>query len=209
MNSLVGKKAPKFVAPAVVGGCEIVQNFSLEKFLGEKYVVLFFYPKDFTFVCPTEIWAFQDKLAEFERRGVALVACSTDSDFVHLAWLSSPRSSGGIGGVTFPIVSDINKTIADDYGVLAGEYADGGDGEVPVVVGEMVALRGLFLIDRDGVVQHCVINNMSLGRSVDEALRMVDALQHFEKFGEVCPANWQSGTRAMKPTQSGLREYFN
>ncbi|MDR1890973.1 MAG: peroxiredoxin [Puniceicoccales bacterium] len=206
MRTLVGGKAPKFSATAVVEGCNIVQNFSLEQFFGKKYVVLFFYPKDFTFVCPTEIWAFQEKLQEFEKRDVALVGCSTDSEFSHFAWLETPRERGGIHGVTFPIVADINKTIANAYGVLAG-YEENDDGTTKVT-GDLVAYRGLFLIDRKGIVQHCVINNMPLGRSVDEALRMVDALRHFEEVGEVCPANWHSGQKSMKPTRDGLKEFF-
>jgi peroxiredoxin (alkyl hydroperoxide reductase subunit C) len=206
IRTLVGRKAPNFSATAVVGGYEIVKNFSLEQFIGKKYVILFFYPKDFTFVCPTEILAFHERLSDFERKNVALVGCSTDSEFAHFAWLETPRERGGINGVTFPLVADINGTIVGDYGVAAGECIER-DGKC-VVTGEFVALRGLFLIDKGGVVQHCVINNMSLGRSVDEALRMVDALQHVEKFGEVCPANWRSGQIAMRPTHDGLREFF-
>ncbi|MDR2737662.1 MAG: peroxiredoxin [Puniceicoccales bacterium] len=207
MRTLVGKKAPEFSATAVVNGGCIVQDFSLGQFLWEKYVVLFFYPKDFTFVCPTEIWAFQEKLPEFEKRNVALIGCSTDSEYSHFAWLETPRASGGIAGVTFPLVSDINKTIAGDYGVLAGEYEEDGEGD-PKIIGELVAYRGLFLIDKNGIIQHCVINNMPLGRSVDETLRMVDALQHFERCGEVCPANWHRGQKSMKPTKDGLGEFF-
>ncbi|MDR2778918.1 MAG: peroxiredoxin [Puniceicoccales bacterium] len=206
MQTLVGEKAPKFSATAVVDGCSIVQSFSLEQFLGKRYVALFFYPKDFTFVCPTEIWAFQEKLQEFERRNVALIGCSTDSEFSHFTWLETPRERGGIQGVTFPIISDINKTIANEYGVLAGCTED--DDGVTKITGELVAYRGLFLIDKSGIVQHCVINNMPLGRNVDEVLRIVDALQHFEKFGEVCPANWHSGQKSMKPTRDGLKEFF-
>jgi peroxiredoxin (alkyl hydroperoxide reductase subunit C) len=206
VRTLVGREAPDFSAAAVINGCEIVKNFSLSQFRGKKYVVLFFYPKNFTFVCPTEIWAFQERLHDFEERDVALIGCSRDSEFSHFAWLETPRERGGIKGVTFPLVSDINRSIIDSYGVCAGEYRlTNGETEV---IGELVALRGLFLIDKDGIVQHCVINNMSLGRSVDEALRMVDALQHFEKFGEVCPANWNAGKRAMRPTHDGLREFL-
>ncbi|MDR1433508.1 MAG: peroxiredoxin [Puniceicoccales bacterium] len=207
MRVLVNGKAPSFSATAIVGGCEIAKNFSLDQFLGEKYVVLFFYPKDFTFVCPTEIWAFQERLADFEKRNVALVGCSTDSEFTHLAWLETPRERGGIRGVTFPLISDANRTIAFNYGVIAGSWSEDASGNASVV-GEMVAYRGLFLIDRDGIVQHCVINNMQLGRNVDETLRMVDALQHAEKFGDVCPANWHSGQKSMKPTLEGLGEFF-
>jgi peroxiredoxin (alkyl hydroperoxide reductase subunit C) len=146
-------------------------------------------------------------LHEFEERKVALIGCSTDSEFAHFAWLEMPRERGGIKGVTFPLVADINKTISQDYGVLAGDYGENEEEEVEVI-GELVAYRGLFLIDREGVVQHCTINNMSLGRSVDETLRMVDALQHFEKCGEVCPANWHRGQKSMNPTQDGLKNFF-
>jgi peroxiredoxin (alkyl hydroperoxide reductase subunit C) len=205
--AVVGRAAPDFSATAVVGGNTIVENFSLGQFFGKKYVVLFFYPKDFTFVCPTEIWAFQEKLQEFEKRDVALIGCSTDSEFSHFAWLEIPRERGGIGGVTFPLVSDINKTISAAYGVLGGNYeADGAGGTR--IVGEFVSHRGLFLIDKNGIIQHHVINNVALGRSVDETLRMVDALQHFEKCGEVCPANWHSGQKSMKPSREGLAEFF-
>lgn len=208
MENLIGKKAPKFTANAVINGNEIVSDFSLEQFLGKKYVVFFFYPKDFTFVCPTEMHAFQNKLNEFEKRNTAVVACSTDSEFSHFAWLNMEKLHGGICGVTYPVVADINKTIAEDYGVLAGEYEeDQKTGEMSIV-GEQIAYRGLFLIDKNGIVQHQVINNFPLGRNVDEVLRMVDALQHFEKHGEVCPANWHSGDKAMKATQEGLTEFF-
>ncbi|MDR1413676.1 MAG: peroxiredoxin [Puniceicoccales bacterium] len=207
MKVLVGERAPDFSAAAIVNGCEIVENFSLSQFLGKKYVVLFFYPKDFTFVCPTEMWAFQERLPDFEKRNVELMGCSTDSEFAHFAWLEIPRERGGLKGVSFPLIADINKVIAHNYGVLAGTLSEGDGGNL-IAVGESVAYRGLFLIDKDGVVQHCVINNMPFGRSVEEALRMVDALQHFEKFGEVCPANWHSGQKAMLPTQDGLREFF-
>ena len=207
METLVNRKAPNFEATAVVDGYNIVHNFSLKQFLGKKYVVLFFYPKDFTFVCPTEILAFQEKLEEFGKRDTVVIGCSTDSEYSHFAWLNTPREQGGIKGVTFPLVSDINKTIADDYGVLAGEYVEDEDGNT-LISGEMVAYRGLFLIDKQGIVQHCLINNMSLGRNVDEVLRMIDALQHVEKYGEVCPANWAAGKKAMRPDSDGLKEFF-
>jgi len=190
--SLIGKKAPDFTAKAVIKG-EIVDNFTLSQHQG-KYVVLFFYPLDFTFVCPTELHAFQEKLAEFEKRDVQVIGVSTDSHFSHLAWLNTPKSQGGIEGVAYPLVADFNKTISRDFDVLL--EADG------------VALRGLFLLDKTGVVHHAVLNNLPLGRSVDEALRMVDALQHFEKHGEVCPANWNVGEKSMKADQSGLKAYF-
>lgn len=208
METLIGKSAPKFVAAAVVDGNVIVNDFSLTKYIGKKYVVFFFYPKDFTFVCPTELHAFQSELEEFEKRDTQVVACSTDSEYSHFAWLETPRSCGGIQGVTFPIVSDINKTIASSYGVLAGQFTKNTvTGELEAS-GESVAYRGLFLIDKSGIVQHMLVNNMPLGRSVNEAIRMVDSLQHFEKFGEVCPANWAAGEKALSATQDGLVEYF-
>lgn len=206
--SLVGKKAPLFKASAVINGNNIVENFSLEQYVGEKYVVFFFYPKDFTFVCPTEIIAFQNKIEEFEKRGVAVVGCSTDSEFSHWAWLNTEKNKGGIQGVKFPIVADINKTISMNYDVLAGEYDYTDSGET-VFNGEAVAYRGLFLIDKNGVVRHQLINDMPLGRSVDEALRMVDALKHFEEFGEVCPANWKEGEAAMTATAEGVASYLS
>ena len=206
MSVLVGKKAPDFRANALVKG-RIVPNFSLSQFEGKKYVVLFFYPKDFTFVCPTELWAFQAALPEFEKRKVQLIACSTDSEFSHQAWASTPRDKGGIEGVEYPIVSDINKTISDSYDVLAGAQDIDDDGN-PVIVGELIAYRGLFLIDKKGIVQHQVVNNFPLGRSTEEALRMVDALQHFEKFGEVCPMNWHKGQKALSPTKDGVSKYL-
>lgn len=193
MSVLVGKQAPDFKAEAVVNGSEFVENFTLSQFRGKKHVVLFFYPLDFTFVCPTEMHAFQAKLAEFEARNTQVIAVSVDSKFSHFAWLTTPVSKGGIQGVKYPMVADITKSIAKDYDVLTGDA---------------VAFRGLFLIDKEGVVQHQVVNNLPLGRNIDEALRMVDALQFFEKNGEVCPANWKKGDKAMKADQKGLEEYF-
>lgn len=192
MSTLVGKKAPHFNAKAVVGK-KIINDFTLDDFRG-KYVTFFFYPLDFTFVCPTELHAFQEKLAEFENRNCHIVGCSVDSHFSHLAWINTPRSKGGIEGVCYPLVSDLNKKIAEDYGVL--------------VPGEGIAYRGLFLIDKEGKVRHQVVNDLPLGRSVDEALRILDALIYFEKNGEVCPANWREGCATMKPTQEGLEKYF-
>lgn len=206
--SLVGKKAPVFTAPAVLNGNQVVDNFSLSDFKGEKYVLFFFYPKDFTFVCPTEIIAFQNKLSEFEKRDVAVVACSTDSEFSHWAWLNTEKNRGGIKGVKFPIVADISKTISMNFGVLAGEYDYDDEGKA-VFDGEAVAYRGLFIIDKDGVVRHELINDMPLGRSVDEALRTVDALKHFEQYGEVCPANWKEGEKAMDASSEGVAAYLS
>ncbi|MFQ3576050.1 MAG: peroxiredoxin [Cytophagales bacterium] len=204
--SLVGKKAPVFSAKAVVNG-QIVEDFSLTQYLGKKEVVLFFYPFDFTFVCPTEILEFQRKLDEFEKRNVAVVGCSIDSEFSHLAWLNTPKNKGGIEGVVYPLVADTSKTIASNYGVLAGEYVYNEDGEM-VFEGVPAAYRGTFLIDKNGVVRHCVINDLPLGRNIDEAIRMVDALHHHEEYGEVCPANWNQGAEAMQATQEGVSGYL-
>lgn len=206
--ALVGKKAPSFSAAAVINGEEIVNDFSLDQFIGKKYVVLFFYPKDFTFVCPTELHAFQEKLEEFKKRNVEVVACSTDTEQSHWGWLQLNKKQGGIQGVTYPVVADTNKTISYNFGVLNGDYHWNEEGHL-VATGELVAFRGLFLIDKEGVVQHELINNMPLGRNVDEALRMVDALQYFEEKGEVCPANWSAGKSGMNATHSGVAEYLS
>ena len=192
MSVLVGRSAPDFEA-AAVKGTEFIDNFKLSDYKG-KYIVLFFYPLDFTFVCPTELHAFSNKLQEFKSRNVEVIAVSVDSKYSHFAWLTMPKEKGGIEGVQYPIVSDINKTISSDYDVL--------------VEGAGIAYRGLFLIDKNFVVRHQLINDTQLGRNVDEAIRMVDALQYFEEHGEVCPANWQKGKKAMKPTSSGVAEYF-
>jgi peroxiredoxin (alkyl hydroperoxide reductase subunit C) len=207
MAVLVGKKAPLFEADAVINGGEFVEKFSLDQYIGKKYVIFFFYPLDFTFVCPTEILAFQDKISEFEKRNVAVVGCSVDSKYSHWAWLSTELKDGGIKGVTFPLVSDLSKTISENYDVLAGEYDYNEDGEMDFV-GDAVAYRGLFLIDKQGVVRHQLVNDLPLGRSIDEAIRMVDALQYFEEHGEVCPANWHSGETAMQATAEGVAEYL-
>lgn len=207
MNVLVGKKAPLFKDDAVVNGGEFVEDFSLEQFIGKKNVVFFFYPMDFTFVCPTELIAFQEKLAEFEKRDTALVACSTDSKFSHWAWLNTERKNGGIKGITYPIVADRSKIIAINYGVLAGNYSLN-DNQLSFE-GDPVAYRGLFLIDKAGVVRHQVINDLPLGRSVDEALRMVDALNFHEENGEVCPANWNSSKSGLTATAEGIASYLS
>lgn len=192
MTSLIGKKAPQFKATAVQEN-QFINDFSLDQYLG-KNVLFFFYPLDFTFVCPTELHAFQEYLGEFEKRNCKVVACSVDSHFSHLAWLNTAKKKGGIEGITYPIVSDLNKKIAEDYGVLISESG--------------IALRGLFLIDTKGLVRHCTINDLPIGRSVPEAIRTLDALLFFEKNGEVCPANWQVGHTALKPTQEGVEKYF-
>lgn len=208
MQVLVGKQAPSFSASAVINGEEIVENFSLDQYIGKKYVIFFFYPKDFTFVCPTELHAFQEKLAEFESRGVAVVACSTDTEQSHWGWLQLSKKQGGIQGITYPIVADTNKTISYNYGVLNGEFDFDENGRF-VATSELIAYRGLFLIDKEGVVRHQLINDLPLGRNVDEALRMVDALQYFDANGEVCPANWQKGQSGMNATHEGVASYLS
>lgn len=193
MKRLIGNKAPNFKASAVANG-QINENFSLDLFDG-KYILLFFYPLDFTFVCPTELHAFQEKLGKFEKRNAQVIGCSVDSVFSHIAWVNTPKSKGGIEGVTYPLVADLNKQIAQDYQVLDEEAG--------------IAFRGLFLMDKDHVIRHQLVNDLPLGRSVDEALRLLDALIFHEENGEVCPANWQKGEKSMKPTQEGLATYFN
>ncbi len=204
--SLVGKKAPLFTAPAVIDGDEIVENFSMP--IGEKNIVLFFYPKDFTFVCPTELHAFQAKLAEFEKRDAVVIAASVDSEETHLAWLNTAKDNGGIEGVTYPIVADFAKTIAMDYGVLAGEYVYNEQNDSLKFEGAPVAYRGTFIIDKNGVVRHETINDLPLGRNIDEYVRLLDAILHVEKYGEVCPANWEEGKDAMNATKDGVASYL-
>ena len=208
MSVLVGKKAPSFTAEAVINGGEIIDNFSLDQYVGKNPVLFFFYPKDFTFVCPSELHAFQAKLGEFEERGVKVVAASTDTPESHWGWLQVPKDQGGIQGITYPIVADTSKTISEAYGVLAGEYDYDTEGNM-IATGPMIAYRGLFLIDKEGTVMHQLVNNFPLGRNVDEALRMVDALQFFEDNGEVCPANWKKGDEGMKDTFEGVADYLS
>lgn len=191
MSFLVTKQAPDFKAQAVLPD-NTFREISLSDYSG-KYVALFFYPLDFTFVCPTEIIAFDRKLDEFKKRGVEVIGVSVDSEYSHWAWKSTPVEKGGIGNIQYPLVADITKKISRDYGVL---FEDS------------VALRGLFLIDRKGVIRHAVINDLPLGRSIDETLRMVDALQFFEKHGEVCPADWKQGEDAMEATADGVAGYL-
>lgn len=207
MSVLVGKKAPTFSAQAIVNGSEFVKKYSLDQFIGKQPVIFFFYPKDFTFVCPTELFAFQEKLTDFESRGCALVACSTDTEQSHWGWLQMPKSEGGIKGVTYPIIADTDKTISANFGVLAGNY-EIDENDNMCASGPMIAFRGLFLIDKNGTVQHQVVNNFPLGRSIEEALRMVDCLQHFEENGEVCPANWSKGKDAMKEDHDAVADYL-
>lgn len=207
MSVLVGKKAPSFSANAVVNGGEIVENFSLEQYIGKKHVVLYFYPADFTFVCPTEIIAFQEKMGEFDARNTAVVGVSVDSHFSHWKWLQTEKKDGGIKGVKYPLVADNTMTISTNYDVLAGEYQY--DEEGMTFEGTPMAYRGLFLIDKAGVVQHQVVNNMPLGRSVNEVLRMIDALQFFEENGEVCPADWHKGEKGLVATQEGIASFLS
>jgi peroxiredoxin (alkyl hydroperoxide reductase subunit C) len=190
--SLIQKQAPEFTANAVMPNGE-TKPLKLADFRGEKYVVLFFYPFDFTFVCPTEILAFSNHIAEFEKRKVQVIGCSIDSHHVHRAWRSTKIEEGGIGAITYPLVADVNKTIARDYGVLL----EGG-----------MALRGTFLIDRQGIVRHETVNDLGIGRSVEETLRVVDALQHTEEHGEVCPAGWAKGKTAMKGNPQGVATFL-
>jgi peroxiredoxin (alkyl hydroperoxide reductase subunit C) len=187
----VTKEAPDFTADAVTAENQF-EELKLSSFRG-KYVVLFFYPLDFTFVCPSEIIAFDKALGEFKERNAEVIGVSVDSKFSHFAWKQTPPQKGGIGNVGFPLVADIKKSISRDYGVLFNDS---------------VALRGLFLIDREGVVRHALVNDLPLGRNVGEALRVLDALQFTEKHGEVCPANWKTGDDAMKPTAEGVAEYL-
>jgi alkyl hydroperoxide reductase subunit AhpC len=190
MAAHVQKEAPDFTATAVVN--EEFKQFKLSDYRG-KYVVLFFYPLDFTFVCPTEIVAFNDRIKDFHDRGAEVIGCSIDSQFSHLAWIQTPRNVGGLGGLKYPLVADLTKKISADYGVLL----EGG-----------IALRGTFLIDQKGVLRAVTIHDLPLGRSVDEALRVLDALQHFEKHGEVCPADWKKGAATIKPGVKESKEYF-
>jgi peroxiredoxin (alkyl hydroperoxide reductase subunit C) len=191
MSTLVQKPAPEFKATAVVNGA--FKEVSLSDYKG-KYVVLFFYPLDFTFVCPTEIIAFNDAVADFKKRNTVLLGVSVDSHFTHLAWINTPRKAGGLGSLDYALVSDLTKKIAADYGVLTADGA--------------VALRGLFIIDRQGVVRHALVNDLPLGRSVDEAIRILDALQFVEQHGEVCPANWKPGEKTMKADPKSSLKYF-
>jgi len=206
--ALVGKKAPAFTAAAVLNGGEIVENFSLDQYIGKKHVVFFFYPKDFTFVCPTELHAFQERLADFESRGCAVVACSTDTEQSHWGWLQVEKKMGGIKGITYPIVADTTKTISLNFDTLFGDYDVDDNGDL-IATGPMIAYRGLFLIDKAGIVRHQLINDLPIGRNVDEAIRVVDALQFNEENGEVCPANWSKGKDGMKENHDGVADYLS
>ncbi|MAO34000.1 MAG: alkyl hydroperoxide reductase [Flavobacteriales bacterium] len=207
MSVLVGKKAPLFSTKAVIDGGKIVEDYNLEQFIGNKTVLLFFYPKDFTFVCPTELFAFQEKLDEFESRNVKVIACSTDSEQSHWGWLQMPKEDGGIKGVNYPILADIDKTISMNYDVLFGDYEVDNNDQLSAT-GPMIAFRALFIIDKKGIVQHQLVNHLPLGRNVDEAIRMIDALHHHEEYGEVCPANWEKGKESMKESHESVANYL-
>lgn len=196
MSVLVGQQAPEFTASAVINGKDMVNDFTLSQFRGKKYVLLFFYPADFTPVCPTELLALQKILPELEKREVALVAVSGDSQFVHKRWLMTPVADGGIQGVTYPLVADGSKTIIQNYGVLAGDFMYGDDGAM-AFEGAPMAFRASFLIDKRGVVRHQVVNDLPLSRSMDETVRMVDALLHNELYGEACPVDWKKGDKGI------------
>ena len=192
MSELVTKEAPDFAAQAVMPD-NTIQELKLSGYRG-KHVILFFYPLDFTFVCPSEIIAFDKALSKFKERNCEVIGISVDSEYSHFAWKNTSHNEGGIGNIQFPLVADLTKKISESYGIL---------------LNDSVALRGLFLIDREGIVRHAVINDLPLGRNVEETLRMVDALQFFEEHGEVCPANWKPGDDAMKPTADGVAEYLD
>ncbi|MEF3192442.1 MAG: peroxiredoxin [Campylobacterales bacterium] len=193
MCTLVTKKAPDFTANAVLADNTIVSDFNLYKNIGPKGAVVFFYPLDFTFVCPSELIAFDHRLNEFHERGINVIAVSVDSHYTHLAWKNTPVERGGIGQVRYPMVADLTKKISEEYGVLL----PGG-----------VALRGSFLLDKDGTVRHAVINDLPLGRNIDEMIRMVDAMIFTNEYGEVCPAGWHKGEKGMKASPEGVAEYL-
>jgi antioxidant, ahpC/TSA family len=191
---VVTNKAVDFTATAVLGNNEIAEDFNLYKNIGEKGAVVFFYPKDFTFVCPSEIIAFDHRYQDFKSKGIEVIGVSCDSEFTHLAWKNTPVNAGGIGKVQFPLVSDITKDIARSFDVLFGNA---------------VALRGSFLLDKDGTVRHAVINDLPLGRNIDEMLRMVDTMLFTNEHGEVCPAGWHKGDAGMKADPKGVAEYLD
>lgn len=195
MSVLVGKPAPDFTAATVMPDDSIDENFTFSDYLKGSYGLLFFYPLDFTFVCPSEIIAFHNRAGRFKELNTKVVACSIDSEFSHYAWRNTPRDKGGIGKVDFPIVADKTKSIARDYDVLIED--------------EGVALRGSFLIDKDGIVRHQIVNDLPLGRNVEDTIRMVEALQFHEEHGEVCPAGWQKGQEGMKDTAEGVASYLS
>ena len=207
---LVTKAAPEFKTMAVMPDNSI-QEVSLSDYKGKK-VVLFFYPLDFTFVCPTELLAFDKRLGEFESRGTQVLGCSVDSRWAHLAWKNTDVNKGGIGNVKYPLLQDLDKSIARNYDVLVGAseaYVETGDTAETTTIGGGVALRGSYLIDEEGVIRHAVLNDLPLGRNIDEMLRMIDALSHHQKHGEVCPAGWKDGDDAMAESPEGVSSYLS
>lgn len=206
MSTLVGRQAPVFELDAIIDGVE--SKLDLADYIGKQEVVIFFYPKDFTFVCPTELYAFQDKLSDFEERGVKVIGVSTDTAETHWAWLNTPKNKGGIEGVKYPLIADVAKTMSMGYGVLGGDYFYDEDDELRFE-GDAIAYRGTFFIDKEGIVRHEVVNFFPLGRNIDDTLRIVDAWHHVEEHGEVCPANWTKGEEAMAPTHEGTAEYLS
>lgn len=194
MSILVGRKAPDFCSPAVLGNGEIAEKFTLSDEIKGKYGLVFFYPLDFTFVCPSELIALNNRIAEFEKRNVVVMGVSIDSHFTHAAWRNTETNAGGIGELKYPLIADINHTICQSYGV---EHPEAG-----------VAFRGVFLIDQTGIVRSQIVNDLPIGRNIDELIRLVDALQFHEEHGEVCPANWKQGQDGMKPTKEGVSEYL-
>jgi len=193
MSVLVGKKAPDFTAAAIMEDNQINDNFNLHNFAKGKITVMFFYPLDFTFVCPSEIIAFDNRINEFKARNAQVIGISVDSKYTHLAWKNTAIDKGGIGQIKYPLIADLTKSIAKDYDVLFGDA---------------VALRGTFILDQDLVVRHQLINDLPLGRNIDEALRMIDALQFFQQHGEVCPAGWNVGKEGMKANSQGVAQYL-
>ncbi len=193
MSNLISLSAPDFTAPAVLADGTLVEDFNLKNHIENTYAVVFFYPLDFTFVCPSEILAFHHRVPQFKQRDTQIIGISIDSHFVHQAWRNTPVELGGLGAVDFPLIGDIGGEIMQAYGVMHPKK---------------VALRASFLIDRQGIVRHQVLNDLPLGRNVDEMLRMIDALQFYEQQGEVCPAGWQPGEDAIKPSQEGIAYYL-
>ncbi|WGH26079.1 MAG: peroxiredoxin [Candidatus Shikimatogenerans bostrichidophilus] len=207
MKNLIGKKAPDFKANGVKNN-KIIKNFSLKKFYKNKYIILFFYPKDFTFICPTELYSLQDNIDKFKIRNVQVIAISTDSEYSHLEWLKIKKENGGIMGIEYPILSDINKIISYNYGVLSGSIKFNNNNLI--VKGELIAYRGLFFIDKLGIIRHLLINDFNISRNIYEILRIIDSWQYYEKYGELCPANWKKGNKTINiyKKNSFFKKYY-